>query len=191
MQSDIAHAVQELIKSGKVVEDGDIGAMPNFKTMDIYPIFEHAFNDKAKAALANNTKRLIHEYNRQIPAASTLILLGKLGLKTCAHYANSKPDEMYFRDFDIAYFVAARAIKDKLPKAIEKVIATVNHVADLDFTRAAMVQLSMLELACVDNTGPEFVVLSYITLTKDGAEYVKQNMPEMFVSEGELPDRTE
>jgi len=191
MPLDIAHAIQELIRSGKTEGDGDVTVMPGFKTVDIYPIFEHAFTEKAKATLLNKTNNQLYQYNRKIVAGPALILLGKLGLKTCKMWADATPDGMYVRDFDLVHYAASRATKEKLPQAIMRVIDTVNIVAEKDFTKAALVQLSVIELARVNTPEPEFVVISYVTLTKKGAEYVAQHMSDRFIPEGGLPDRIE
>ncbi len=52
MPSDMVLAINALIKSGK--EEGDVLTLPGFNAIDIYPIFKHAFNDKAVASLENN-----------------------------------------------------------------------------------------------------------------------------------------
>jgi len=164
--------------------------MPGFKMTDIYPIFANSFSPKATATLQNKTHNLVHQYNEIHYAGRLMRLLGKLGVKTCSGYKDESLD-LYVRRADMVRYVASRADKANLPKAIEKVIATVNHLADKDFTKASMVQLGVLELMPVDRPEPEYVVLSYITLTEKGFEYVQNNMPQMFVEEAGIPNRVE
>ena len=189
MPSDIILAINALIKSGK--QEGNPLTLPTFNTIDIYPIFEHAFSENAKATLANKTVNLVHQYDRKCHEGPLKVMLAKLGIKSCASYLVVDPKNMYVRDCDLVNFVALRATQDDLPKAIEQVISTVNHLADKGFTKATLVQLSLLPIAVVDMAEAEFVVISYITLTRKGMEYARLNMPEMFVEEGGMPNRVE
>ena len=190
MPSEIAQAISALIRSGRV-DNQPTYSIPGFKTVDIYPIFEHAFTEKAKLTLTTKTNNLVYQYNNKVPSAHVLVLLSKLNLKTCAMYKGVVADDMYVRAFDLVHFVASRATKDKLPKAIEKVISVINDVAEKDFTKASMLQLSVIELMETSSLELEYVVISYITLTDKGSKYVEQHMPDMFVKEGEIPARIE
>src|ERR1035437_10154774 len=127
MSSEIVRAIYALIKSGK--EEGNPLTLPGFNTIDIYPMFERAFSEKAKATLNVKADNLLHQYNRKQYEGPMLIMLGKLGLKSCTDYAKLDHKDMWVRDFDLVHFASLRATKDKLPQAIEKVIATVNRVA--------------------------------------------------------------
>jgi len=183
----ISQAIDALIRSGK--EEGDPLTLPAFQQLDIYPMFEHAFSDKAKKTMSLKTDSLLHQYNEPLDSAYILTMLGNLGLKTCARYKGLNPVDMYIRKTDLIHFVASRAIKDKLPIAINKVIATVNDVADNGFTKVCLVQLSVIETVPIDLPEPEFIVISYISLTEKGSQYVVQNWPDMFIPEGGIPQR--
>jgi hypothetical protein len=161
--------------------------MPGFNMVDVYSIFSHSFSSKAKETLDKKAEQLVYQYNEEDKAGRVKRLLGRLGLNSCVAYKDLNPDEMWQRKFDSVHFVSSKATKEQLPKAIEKVIATVNHVADKGFTKASMVQLSVLETRDVSKAESHFIVLSYITLTTKGADYVKQHMPKMFVVEGGIP----
>lgn len=190
MRSEIAQAVDALIKSGKINE-GDGGVvLPNFNLIDIYPIFKHSFSPKAQATMDNKTMHQVYQYN-VVGHGGMLTLLGRLGLVTCAMYKEQDSSQIYFRKADLVNYVAIRATKDKLPLAIEKVINTVNEVADKGFTKASLVQLGVLELHPIDLPEPEYAVISYITLTRKGIDYVDQNpsLKEMFIDEGGMPVR--
>lgn len=182
----IAQALNDLIKSGKTDEPTTLSA-PGFNMVDIYPIFEHSFNEKAKATFAKKADSLIFQYNEKYPQGAILHLLGKLELKTCKQFKDEV--NVYIRKFDKVCFMASRATKDKLPEAIEKVIAAVNDVADKDFTKAYMVQLGVLELMPVDLPEPEYVVISYITLTDKGEAYAKLHHADVLINEGGIPLR--
>lgn len=189
MRSEIILAINELIKSGK--EEGNALNLPTFKTIDIYPMFRHLFSPKAQATLSNKTNDLIYQFNKPIHGASVLALLGRLNLKTCAAYKDKDSANLYTRESNLVYFIGLRASKEKLPVAIERVVAAVNDLADKDFTKAYLVQLSVIEFAQVDNNEPEFGVVSYITLDNKGAAYMKQNLKGMFTNEGGLPTKVE
>lgn len=76
-------------------------------------------------------------------------------------------------------------------RVVMKVIDTVNHVASMGFTRASLAELGLLEIESPDRPEREYVVMSYITLTPTGEQYVEVSMPNMFTREGELPTRVE
>lgn len=181
MQSDdIRSMVKDLIKNGKFNETPTY-FHPEFKSTDIYDIFKHRFNEKAVATLENKTHQLIYQYNKQIQPAKIFYVLWKFGLKSCAAFGD--PDQQYVRAFDVVRFVGSRAIKDKLPEAIDKVINTVNWCADQGFTKAAMVKLDIVEFMPVSRAEPEYAVVSYITMTEKGYEAAKQFLPNMFHEE--------
>lgn len=185
---DISQALSDLISSGNVDSDPTY-MVPGFKVSDIYPIFKHRFNEKALKTLENRTHNQIYEYNDEIPAGKSLVILGKLGLKSCKKFTNG--DALYTRKIDCVRFIASRTTKDKLHTAVEKVIATVNHLADKGFTKASLMQLGVLEIMPIDRPEKEFIVLSYITLTEKGYKYVQNQLPNMFVEEAGIPKRIE
>ena len=189
MPSDIVLAINALIKSGK--QEGDPLNFPTFETIDIYPVFEHAFSEKAKVTLSHKTDSLIHQYNRPVHGASHLVMLGKLGVKSCADFKDKDPKEMWVRDFDKVNFIGNSATKEKLPLAIENVIKTINDVADRGFTKAHLVQLTIVPFAVANSIDQEFGVVSYITLTREGEDYVTKNMPNMILKEGYTPTKVE
>ena len=156
--------------------------------VDIYYIFDHAFSEKAKVAMSNKIQDLVYQYNEKIEVAQLFKLLGRLGFQRYESFINVE-SEVYLRQVDLVHFIARSATKEDLPKAIESVIATVNHVADLNFTKASLVQLGVIEMHRFDKIDPEFAVFSYITLTQKGSDYVKQNLSDMFISEGGVPKR--
>jgi hypothetical protein len=188
MSSEIVQAVNALIKSGN--DEGIPLTLPNFQVGDIYSIFEHLFTEKAKISIAKHTPNLIYQYNERTYNTDLCTILGKLGLKTCREYKDGSSVN-FIRACDIVHYAASRATKNNLYKAVEKVIAAVNHVAEKDFTKASLVKLSTIQVRPIDSAELEYVVVSYITLTKEGADYVKNNMSDVFVAEGMLPLRVE
>jgi hypothetical protein len=163
--------------------------MPGFEMTDIYPIFKGYFNEKAIKALENKTEHLVHQYNEKLP--EWLRLLGKLNLKSCEYYKDIDADQLYVRKADLVHFAVARAGIEKLDVAINRVINSVNHVADMGFTRAALVPFSILKIYPPDRPEPDFLVISYVTLSQKGSTYVKNNMKNVFVEEGGITERIE
>jgi hypothetical protein len=189
MSSDIAKAVNALIKSGN--EEGTPLTLPTFKTIDIYSIFEHMFTEKAKeTALTVHSPNLVYQYNERSYFTDVATVLGKLGLRSCREYKDGSTVN-YVRTYDLMHFASCRATKGNLHKAVEKVISAVNHVAERDFTKAYLVKLSTVEVQPVDSAELEYIVISYITLTQKGSDYVKKNMSDVFISEGAMPMRIE
>ena len=190
MQSEIVQAVNALIKSGN--EEGNPLTLPGFQTTDIYPIFEHAFTEKAKTCLALPATSLIHQYNDIDYHGRIKVLLGKLRLQSCVLEKDLPMDDMWVRRYDLVHYAALRAAKENLPKAIERVIEAVNYVAEKNFTRASLVKLSIVEAArSPESLDTEYIVVSYITLNDKGAVYVANNMSDIFIKEGGMPMRVE
>lgn len=182
MQSkNISLALRDLIRSGKTDTNPVYGG-PQFNTVDIFPIFRHSFSEKALRSLDNKANSIIYQYNKTLLTPGLGKLLSKLNLKTCKDMEHG----FYVRRYDKVECIASRAIKDKLHQAVEKVINTVNHLADKDFTRASLTPLSVLETHPVSRSEPEYIVLSYITLTERGVQYTMQNLAKMFAPEGSI-----
>jgi len=188
MQSGIAQAVGDLIKSGNA-ETGRTGyTIPGFQLDDVYPIFRKYLNAQAQQALDTKTYSLVHQYNREVAPSGLCKLLNKLKLKSCSNF----DDGIYVRHADLVYYCASRSNKGTLPKATEKVIAAINDLASHGYITAALLPMSVMALnnhdCCFE---PEYVVLSYFALTQDGHDYVEKCMPKMFIEEGSFPERFE
>lgn len=189
MLSGIAQAINALIKSGN--EEGNPLTLPGFKTVDIYQTFEHLFTKKAKASMEKHSESLIYQYNEVDYNSKVCFVLAKLGLRSCSKYGDINPVNAYIRKCDVVHFAACRATKNNLHKAVERVVAAVNHVTAKDFTKASLVKLSTVELMPVNASEPEYAVISYITLTQKGSEYVKNNLSDIFIPEGGIPMKVE
>jgi hypothetical protein len=193
MQSEIAQAVNDLIKSGEPDIEKLLLAGPTLTVEDIYPHFKHLFSPIALLTMNNKGRDLLYQYNRPIGQTTMLVdLLAKLGLKQpSALVTAGHPRIEHVRDIDIVMFFGSRAEKSKLDKAIEKVILTINDVASKGFTKVSLLQLGLLKLTTHPNMEQQFIVLSYVSMTKAGEEYVKQYHNGMTFPEGGVPARVE
>jgi hypothetical protein len=187
-ESPISQALLALIKSGNANNQGLL-SVPAFNQIDIYPIFRHLFNEKAIQALDNKTKELVHQYIYVCP--NWLIMLGKLNLSSCKMYKDFAFDELIMRRIDLVHFAVVRTGKENLDKALNKIIGAVNHVADMGYTRAALVPLAIMELTTIDRPEPDYAIMSYLTLSDKGSKYVEQHMKDVFVKEGDITPRIE
>lgn len=193
MQSDVAQAVADLIKSGNANNEPaslTVGAIPQ---TDLYQLFKSYFSDKAQKTLDNRSQHLIYQYNEPADPKNRLAyLLGNLGIKSAIGHGYQ-----WIRKYDKVYFFGSRCGKDQIVDAVDKVISAVNLVAGLDFTKAALLPLSVIQICTYNENGHgyhttgDFVVLSYVTLTEDGVKYVKTNLPNMLFEEGGVPARVE
>jgi hypothetical protein len=158
-------------------------------TVDIYPIFKHLFSEKAIKTLENKTSEQVYQFNLCVP--QPLILLAKLGIKSCSMFKNEtfNGEPLYVRKIALVQFAAALASKDKLYKAVERIVLAINDVADRDYTRASLVQLSVIELANPMQPEPDYMVISYVTLSDRGKAYVDANLPGIFIANGAMPVR--
>lgn len=186
--------MHDLIKSGNANKEGPGSyTMPGFTVENIYPIFKHCFNTKAATAL--NTKSntgMLHQYNEMVGPTPIIELMSKLGVKSCKAALDSGTMG-YLRKIDKVNYIASRCTMKTMPKAVERVIATVNHLADKDFCKASMMELGVIRFVKVNEIEDHFAVLSYLTLTQAGENYVaaSQVISKMMVKEGDVPNNIE
>jgi hypothetical protein len=191
MQSGVIQAIGELVRK-EIANPGSADAektayiIPGAKSDNVYPIFKHYFNAEAQKVMDIKANGMYHQRERIIITPGLGSLLNKLGLKSCRDAQNG----VYLRELDSVCFCASMADRLNVHKAVENVIKTVNNLASRGYITATMVELSVVHLN-VDKPEPDYAVLSYVALTKAGQVYVTQNMPKMFVREGEVPERYE
>ena len=188
MRSDVVQAIGDLIRSGNAETDRPSYTVPGFQTDDIYPIIKKYLNTDAQVALDTKALGMIHQRNILIAQMGFVVLLKKLGLKSCKDWYDG---DLYKREFDRVRFCVSRSDKATIPKAVDKVVAAINDLASRGYITAALLPMSVMVLNRHENFEPEYTVLSYIALTTEGSDYVKNNMPKMFVDEGEMPERFE
>lgn len=177
---------EELAKPGST--DNNPITLPQFQMDNIYPTFEKYFNANVKKAFAVKSTQLVHQRNRLIMNEGLADLLRKLGLKSCKDIQGG----IYIRECDLVCFCASRTDKATIYKGVEKVIATINHLADKGFVTATMIELGVIRFMPVaPRIDPEYCVISYVALTTTGQAYVDANMPKMFIKEGGMPERFE
>jgi hypothetical protein len=168
--------------------DGNPIVLPQFQKDDIYPTFKKYFNANAQKAFAVKAHQLVHQRNRMIINDGLGDLLRKLDLKSCKDIKGG----IYIRECDLVFFCGSRTDKATIYRGVEKVIATVNHLADQGFITAVMVELSVIRFQPVaPRIEPEYCVISYIALNGAGQVYAKTMLPKMFIEEGGVPERFE
>jgi len=177
---------EELANPGST--DGNAIVLPQFQKDDIYPIFKNHFSANAQKAFGVKAHQLVHQRNRIIMNEGLGDLLRKLGLRSCKDIHGG----IYIREYDLVHYCASRTDKATIFRGVEKVIATVNHLADQGFVTAVMVELSVIRFMPVaPRIDPEYCVISYIALNGAGQAYAKTMLPKMFIEEGGLPERFE
>lgn len=190
MQFAVHQAVENLIKRGDADNEPLTLSTPGkLQFLDLYPQVRHLFSDKATQTLDNQTYSMYHQYDVQlveVPQDAVAHLLYKVGVKSSEKYVK------YLRRADAVYSFGSFAVgKDSATKAVEKIISTVNTVANMGFTKATLYPLGILKLNLDDPTREEYVVVSYVTLTEEGKKYVDDNMPKMLAEEGAIPNKVE
>jgi hypothetical protein len=189
MRSEIAQAVESLIKSGNADNEPQRLSVPGqLQVLDIYPHMRHLFSPAAQLTLNNVTNNTIYQYNEacmETPEDKLVHLLAKLSLKSSETKAN------YIRKADVVrYFGSLASTQEQIPQAVEKIISTINTVADLGFTKATLYGLGIVQIF-PEPLKQEYIVFSYVTLTETGKIYAETNLKNMLTEEGAIPKRVE
>ena len=166
-------------------------SLPHFKLDNIYPIFEKYFNDAAKKVMANKTDSFNYTYYVDNGTTTKLVqLLSLLNLRT----AKNAIDKNLFNpsvEMDMVHVFGIRCDRSDIVKVVERLILSINHLADKGFLKASMIELGVIKFEHVPGKPDEVAVLSYLSLDKHGEKYVSINMPNITVKEGNLPTRLE
>lgn len=197
MPSGITLAIRDLIKSGNAdKEPATLTVHAGFDIQDIYPLMKHLFNPQAVATLENKTHSMIHQFAEYVGPKGfenfhkVESLMEKLGLRSVQKQYTLTGD-WWVRNCDKVNLFGSTCSLETMPKAVEKVIVAINDVASRGFTKASLMSLGVMQFLPVDKPDPQYLVLSYITLTQAGEQYVAQNMPKMTFYEGGIPERVE
>jgi hypothetical protein len=188
-KNELSQAVLDLINRNDLQEPVQLSA-PVPQAENLYPLCRHLFSDRARLALETPTSHLIYQYNRPTePKATLLELMFKLfpAQREILEKACQDISVGYLRDLDVVEFVGSTCELKDIHKAVEKVVATVNHFADKGFMKVSLLPLSMIRFAAMPGVIPKIAVVSYISLTREGSEYAKTYKPNMMFSEGECP----
>lgn len=193
MPSDMVQAIGDLIKSGNADnEPTQLKAEP-IEVVEVYNEFKHLFNNKARRTLNNRVHSLLHQYNQPMDETARLfVILGKLGIES-AKRQMSLGNLNFIRKFDVMYFFGSRASREKVGDALTKVINAINIVADLGYTKSSLLPLGILKIRELPpSTLEDFIVVSYITLTEEGKNYVDScDLKNMLFAEGGVPKYVE
>lgn len=169
--------------------------IPGFEHDDVYPIFKKYFNAKAKLAMANKASDIHHMYDVQVGHDKLWSLLSSLGIKRAKEDIENN-NIGYKRQSVKINYLAIRSDRNDLPKAIERLVFSINTLADLGFLRASMIELGVIRFAPAPNMDfmsltPEVAVMSYLTLSPAGEQWIATNMPGLSVQNGQMPVRLE
>lgn len=166
--------------------------IPGFKHDDIYPIFKKYFNPKAQLAMANKASDTNHVYDVQVGHEKLWQFLAKLGIKKAKEDLDNN-NIGYKRQVVKIHYLAIRSDRTDLVKAVERLIVSINTMADLGFLRASMFELAVLRLAQdpMNPTKDEAIVVSYLTVSPAGEQWLAANMPKLSAQPGQLPARVE
>jgi hypothetical protein len=166
-------------------------SLPHFKLDNVYPIFEKYFNGAAKKAMQTKTDSFYYSYYVDHGTTNKLMtLLSHLNLRS----AKEAVDKNLFSPsiaMDKIHFFAIRCERTDIVKAVEHMILSINHLADKGFIKASMVELGVIKFEHVPGKADEVAVLSYLSLDKNGENYVGTFMPNLIVAEGCVPTRLE
>lgn len=188
MSQSVVQAIRDLIKNGSIDKEPSY-SMPSFAIENIYPIVKHLFNTNAIKALENKTYDELYQYNEYFGPkgfesfSKVEVLIKKLGVGKNLPYVVG-----WVRKFDKVCFLGSTCYREDIGKSVNKVVHAVNTVANMGFTKASLMPLGVIKLHPEqgENEG-KLIVLSYVTLTDVGEQWVQQNIPKILVSEGQIP----
>ena len=183
LSKDINQAVLDLLNNPNAKQHTPMG----FPLLNIFPQFRDCFSEIAQQVLDNRHKGLVYEHNRIVMTPGLGLLLNKLGLYSCRTMQHG----LTIRQFDHMNYIGSLCSKDTLYLAIEKVISVVNELMNKGFGKATLEPLSIIQIVPINKPEPEYIVLSYITLTQAGVTYATAKMPKMIMLEGTIPNRVE
>jgi len=191
MLSDLNQQINDVrINELKWGASGIVYSLPHFQLDNIYPVFEKYFNLEAKKVMMTKADGFVHSYYDDDVSTKNLVKLFSLfGLKSAEKlYKNGMI--RFVRTATVSVF-AIRCYRYELVKAVERMIACINHLADKGFLLASMIELGVIKFESVPLKPDEVAVLSYIVLTASGKEYVQANLPKLLAVEGTMPARLE
>lgn len=189
MRSDIMQAVGALARNPN---DEKAFYMPGFNINNIYPIFQRYLNQNALDAFKNQMNGAVLHEAEEVITLGLGNFLKKLKFKSCKDHGSGYIRHHIYK----ARVCASRADKANTVKAVEKVLKTINALADKKYIKGVYMPLGVITVQMVNQPEPEYIVMSHFAMTPEGEQYAFINMPKMWVEDdnmgiGAMPERYE
>lgn len=144
------------------------------------------FTDKAAKALHIKVIHLLNQRNEMRGHLGLAALLSLLNIMSAKEAIDSGKIG-WQRICDLVTYFGSACSEDNLSLGIQKVVDTLNDLADKDHVTGAMCPLSIITLDIAVGIDRQHAVVSYVALTDAGQKYAKLIHPDMLLKEGEVP----
>ncbi len=155
---------------------------------NIYPSMRRYFTDKAAKALHKKCPTMLNQRNEEVGHSGLAELLSKFDIKS-AREALDSGTMGYKRVVDCVMFLGSACSREELGLSAEKLIVTINDLADKGYITGAMAPLSIIELAEVVPADIRYAMISYVAITEKGQKYAESVHADRFFKEGGMPTK--